>query len=155
MLDPRMTLLAVTLGGLSLLGAGAYTAHAHGGFRGFRHPEMAHKFLDLVVSEKLDEIGATPAQRQKVAEVKERLLKAGHALHESRGPLREEMLGLLAKDRLEASELKALVHARVEELTRVADEFAEGVAELHAVLTPEQRQTLLAEAREHMARRRH
>lgn len=152
MIDPRIAVLAAAVSGAGLLGLGAWQVHAHGGgFRGFRHHALGHKFLDFVVSEKLEEIGATEAQKQKITEIKERLMKSGHALREGREPLGREVFTLLEKDRLEAAEIKALVHARAEEVTRFADEVAEGLAELHGLLTPEQRRTLLAEAREHLA----
>lgn len=152
MLDPRIALLTAAVSGAGLLGFGAYRVHAHGGFRDHA---IAHRFLDFMVNEKLDEISATPAQKQKVNEIKERLVRSGHALREARGPMRDEIMSLLEKDRLDAAELKALVHARADEMTRFADEAAEAVAELHAVLTPEQRKQLLDDARQHLSRRHH
>ena len=85
MFDPRITLVALAVSGAGALGVGAWTAYAHGGFRGHRDPAMMHKFVDFAVNEKLDEIGATDAQRQKVREVKDRLIKDAHALRDSQG----------------------------------------------------------------------
>jgi Spy/CpxP family protein refolding chaperone len=65
MMDPRITLVALAVSGASALGVGAWTA-AQGGFHGHRGPAMFHKFVDFAVESKLDEIGATDAQRQKV-----------------------------------------------------------------------------------------
>lgn len=155
MFDPRIAVLTLAVSGAGALAFGAYRVHAHGGFRGSHgrgDHAMAHKFVDFAIGEKLHEIGATPAQKQKVNEIKERLMKSGRALHESHPPVREEVLALLEKDSLDASQLKALAHARAEEIMRFADEAADALAELHGVLTPEQRKQLLADAREHMAR---
>lgn len=161
MLDPKLAVLAVSLGGAGVLGvgavgAGAYAVHARGGFCG-RHggarAEMAHKFINFVVNEKLDEIDATDAQRQKVNEVRDRLMKEGHALHEGRDEMREELLTLLAQDNPDPARVKAAVHARAEAFTRFADDAVDGLLEIHAALTPAQRAQLLADAREHMGAR--
>lgn len=158
MFDPKIALLMGAVSGASLLGFGAFRVQAHGGFRGLHgrgDHAMVHRFVDFAVDEKLDEIGATEAQKLKVKEIKDRLLKSAHALRESHGPVRDEILALVEKDTLEPGELKAVVHARAQAMVKLADEAAEAVAELHAVLTPEQRQQLLASAREHMAGHRH
>lgn len=152
MFDPRIAVLAAAVSGAGLVGVGAYS-YAHGGFRGPRDPAMLHRFIDFVVDEKLTEVGATEAQKQKVKEIKARLVKDGHALREGQEPLREQVLSLLEKDQVDEAQLKALVRARTEELARFAEEAAEALVELHGVFTPEQRQQLLAQAREHMARR--
>ena len=111
--------------------------------------------MDFVVNEKLDEIGATEPQRQKVREIKDRLLKDAKALHQDHPALHQELLSLLEQDNPDPARLKALVHERTEALTRFADEAADAAIELHGVLTPEQRKKVLAMAREHMEARHH
>ena len=110
---------------------------------------MMHKFVDFVVNEKLDEIGATDAQKQKVREIKDRLLKDARALHQDHAGLHQELLGLLEQDNPDPARLRAFVHERTEAMTRFADEAADAAIELHGVLTPEQRKKLLADLREH------
>lgn len=155
MFDPRITVLALAVSGAGVLGLGAWTAYAHGGFRGHRDPAMMHRFIDFALDEKLGAIGATDAQKQKVHAIKDRLVKDGHPLRESHLAFRDDLLKLLEQDNLDPAEVKGLVHERTEELTRFADEVADAVVELHGVFTPEQRKQLLADAREHMARHRH
>jgi Spy/CpxP family protein refolding chaperone len=152
MFDPRIAVLAFAVSGAGLLGFGAYQAHAHGGFRGHRDPALMHKFIEFVISEKLDAIGASDAQKQKVREIKGRLVKDGHALHESKGTLHDELLGLLEEDEVDAARLKSAVKERTEAFSRFADEAASALVELHGVFTPEQRKQLLAEVRAHHAR---
>lgn len=158
MFDPRMAVLALGIAGAGVFGFDALRAQAHGGgFRGFGrgdHP-MMHKFLDFAVDQKLDEIGATDVQKEKVRAVKDRLLKSAHALRETREPMREEIVALLQKDSLEPGELKAAVHARAESFVKLADEAADAVAELHGILTPEQRAQLLKDLSEHHQSRHH
>lgn len=150
-----ITALAVTVAGAGAMGFGAYRAYAHGGFRGHgRHHAMFGKFIDFAVNEKLDEIQATPAQRQKVLELKDRLMAEGKALHDGKGEVREQVLALLSEDDLDEAKVRGLVKERTEAITRFVDDAAGAVIELHKTLTPEQRQKLLAEVREHMAEHR-
>ncbi len=154
MFDPRITILALAVSGAGVLGFGAWSAYAHGGFRGHRDHAMVHKFINFAVDEKLSEIGASEAQRTKVRQIKERLVKDGHPLRDSHAAFRDELLKLLEQDNLDPAQVRALVRERTEALTRFADEATDAVVELHAVFTPEQRKQLLADAREHIARHR-
>lgn len=152
----KIAMLALATGGAGLWGLGAWTARAHGGFHGHRggaHPEMVHKFIDFAVSEKLDEIDATEAQRQKVQEVKGRLLKEGHALRQGKESLHQELMTLLAQDNPDPARVKALVRQRTDAFVRFADDATDAVLELHGTFTPAQRAQLLDDAREHMAER--
>jgi Spy/CpxP family protein refolding chaperone len=155
MFDPRIAVVALAVSGAGLLGLGAFRAHAHGGFGGHRDHAMVHKFIEFAVDQKLTEIGATDTQKQKVREVTERLMREGKALHESRGTLHDQLIGLLEKDEVDAAQVKALVRERTDAVARFGDEAAEALVELHGVFTPEQRSQLLAHAREHAALRRH
>jgi Spy/CpxP family protein refolding chaperone len=154
----KIAMLAFAAGSSSLLGLGAWSVHERGGFRcqrGGANSEMVHKFVDFAVSAKLDEIDATAEQRQKVQEVKARLIKEGHALREGKHELREELMTLLAQDEPDTARVKALVRQRTAEFARFADDATDAVLELHATFTPAQRAQLLADAREHMAARHH
>lgn len=153
MIYSKMAVLALALGGAGIVGAGALHFQAHGGFPGHRDHAMMHKFIDFTVNEKLDEIGATEAQKQKVREIKDRLMKDGKALHPDHAALHQELLGLLEQDNPDPARLKALVHERTEAITRFADEAADAVIELHGLFTPEQRKKLLADLKEHMESR--
>jgi len=155
MIDPKMAVLALAVGGVGILGAGAFRVHAHGGFRGHHDQAMMLKFMDFVVNEKLDEIGATEAQKQKVRGIKDRLVQDGKALHQDHAALHQELLGLLEQDNPDPARLKALVHERAEAVTRFADEAADAAIELHGVFTPDQRKKLLAAVKEHLEARRH
>lgn len=152
----KIAMLAFATGSASLLGLGAWSLHERVGFCG-RHgaarSEMVHKFIDFAVTEKLDEIDATAEQRQKVLEIKERLVKEGHALRAGKQDLREELLTQLAQDEPDRAKVKALVRQRMNEFAAFADDATDALLELHGTFTPAQRAQLLADAREHMASR--
>lgn len=152
MIGTKMAVLALAVGGVGVLGAGALHAHARG-MSGHRDHAMRRKFIDFMVNEKLDALGATDAQKQKVREIKDRLLEDAQALHPDRALFRREILALLEQDNPDPARLKALVHERTLALTRFADEAVDAAVELHGVLTPEQRQKLRAEVPEHMEAR--
>ena len=114
---------------------------------------MRRKFIDFMVNEKLDAIGATDAQKQKVVEIKDRLLQEAQALHPDRTVFRREILGLLEQDNPDPARLRALVHERTLALTRFADQAVDAALELHDVLTPEQRQKIRADIEAHMEAR--
>jgi Spy/CpxP family protein refolding chaperone len=151
----KIAMLAFATGSASLLGLGAWTVHERGGFCG-RHrgadPEMVHKFVDFVVTQKLDEVDATAEQRQKVQEIKDRLIKEGHALKEGKEDLRAQLLEQLSQDNPDPARVKALVRQRMNEFSAFADDATDALLELHGTFTPAQRAQLLADAREHMAR---
>jgi Spy/CpxP family protein refolding chaperone len=150
MIDLKIALLAaVTAGGAGAFGLGAYRSHAHGGFHGHKNHALAHAFVDFVVDQKLQEIGATDAQKHKVTEIKDRLMTSGKALHGSHAALHERLLALMAEESPDPAQVKALVRERTEAISRFGDEAAEALLELHGTLTPEQRRKLLAGAREH------
>jgi Spy/CpxP family protein refolding chaperone len=150
----KIAMLAFATGSASLLGLGAWTMHERGGFCGRHgggaHAELVHRFIDFAVTEKLDEIDATAEQRQKVQEVKDRLLKEGHALREGKQELREELMALLAQDNPDPARVRALVRQRTDAFVRFADDATDALLELHGTFTPAQRAQLLADAREHM-----
>jgi len=154
MIDAKVALLGLALVGTSgALGSGAL--HAHGGFRGHRNHALMQKFVDFAVNEKLDEIGANDAQRQKVREIKDRLLREGKALHQDRDTFCQQLTALLAQDEPDAAQLRSLVRERTTAFTRFADDATDAVLELHGVFTPEQRKQLMADLREHLDAHQH
>jgi protein CpxP len=154
MITAKMLVLGAALVGVA--GAGGLGASAwreHGGFRGHRHdPEMVRRFVQFAVNEKLDDVDATPEQREKVKEVTSRLLQEAQALHQAKASLHDQMSELLAQDQPDAARARALVQARVQEFSRFADDATNALLELHRTFTPEQRAKLLAD---HHARHAH
>jgi len=155
MLSSKVVLLALALAGAGGVGAGVWAGGATHAFAGrgpgFGHDrEMVHKFVQFLVEEKLTEIGATQAQKQKVREVQQRLVAEGQALHADRPAFREELLAQLVQDEPDAARVKALVRERVEAFARFADDATDALLEVHQALTPAQRQKLVAEARAYL-----
>ena len=155
MIEIKTALLALTVTAAGMAGVGAWRAHAfYGGESGHRHHALMGRFVDFAVDEKLREVGATDIQKQKVHEVKERLMRQGEALHDDHHAFRAELLDLLSQDELDPATLRALVKARTDAFVRFADDASDAVVELHGAFTPEQRTRLLADLRKHVAAHR-
>lgn len=152
----KLAMFALVAAGTGALGAGAWAAHGSGhGFggrgRGFgQHGAMMQRFVTFAIDEKLTAIGASEVQKGKVHAIEQRLIAQGRALHADRQALHAELLEQLAKDQPDEARVRALVQERVTAFTRLADDATNALFELHALLTPQQRQALLADARAHM-----
>jgi Spy/CpxP family protein refolding chaperone len=154
MIEVKGALLVMTVAGAGVMGLGAWRAHAsHGGAHGPSHHALMGRFVDFAIDEKLREIDATDAQKLKVREITERLMRQGKALHGDHAAFHDELVDLLSRDELDAPALRAAVKARTDAFARFAEEASDAVVELHDAFTPEQRTRLLADLREHIAAR--
>jgi Spy/CpxP family protein refolding chaperone len=97
------------------------------------------KFVTERVDDALDDIDATPAQREKIHAVKDRLLAQGTKLHGDHAALRAELLTMWKADQVDRTRLHAIVDARIDAMRAFAHAAADGAADAHDVLTPEQR----------------
>jgi Spy/CpxP family protein refolding chaperone len=155
MLEIKTGLLALGVLATGVAGVGAWRSHGfHGGGHGDRHHALMARFIDFTLEQKLEELKATDAQKQKVREIKDQLVRDGKALHDDRAAFREEVLALVSRDDLDAAALRALVKSRTDAFVRFADDATQAVVDLHATLTPEQRALLLSDVREHLAEHR-
>src|SRR5262245_24082018 len=99
MIEIKTALLGMTVAATGMAGLGALSAHAfHGGGEKWHgHHALMGRFVDFAVDEKLREIDATDAQRQKVQDIKERLMRQGKALHEDHAAFHDQLLELLSR----------------------------------------------------------
>jgi Spy/CpxP family protein refolding chaperone len=154
MIGTKVAVLALVLGEIGAVGAAvAHVRNGEGGGFGHGRHAMRRKFFDFMVNEKLDEIGATDAQKQKVREIRDRLCADAKALRPAKGTLHRELATLLEQDNPDPVRLKALVKEYTDAITRFGDEAIDAAIELHGVLTPEQRKKLLTDVQEHMESR--
>jgi len=131
--------LLLAVGGLLLLGTGFATGchRGPGGHHG--DPAKVAAFVTDRVDDALDDLDATPAQREKIDVVKDRLLAEGAKLHGDREALHAELLAAWKAENVDRARLHAIVDERIEALRAFAHAAVDGAAEAHDVLTPEQR----------------
>jgi len=131
-LKKSLTLAAVLTLGVVALGATGCGHHRP-------DPARMEKMVSHQVDDALDDLKATPEQRQKITAAKDRLLASGRALHGDRRATMKEALGLWEAPSFDRARALALVDARIDALRALAHEAVDAATETHATLTPEQR----------------
>jgi len=137
-----MTWKKTLAGGAAGLAAIAVLAGFRGGCGGHSHgrdPAEVAAFVTDRVDDGLDDLDATPEQRQRIHAVKDRLLAEGMKLRGTRGETHREILAQWDSAQPDAARLHALVDARIEEVRAIAHQGVDAAVEVHGVLTPEQR----------------
>jgi Spy/CpxP family protein refolding chaperone len=120
-----------------------------GGHHGWgRDPERINQMITWRLNDKLDDLNATPAQRQSITAAKDRLFDEGKQLMEDQHAVRGEVLTQLESDTPDAKKLHALVDARIDAMRAFAHKATDAALEVHHTLTPEQRKSLATEYRE-------
>ncbi len=141
----KIALLALAVAVPVTAGAAAVGyAHGHG------HGRMAEKVIRWHVDEELAALDATEAQRQQVHEIEDRLLKEIGAAHRNGGSLHAQLLTAFEGDAPDKEKVHQLVDSHVDDMRKVAHDVADGALDLYRILTPEQRQKLVAHVRDHM-----
>lgn len=124
---------------------GCQRAAANGGENG-AFPR--HK-VDWVKKELTDKLELTDIQVAELDRIIE-TVKARHAdLHAAYPDFRTEFFDELRKDQLTAEEIRQLFKSRRPAFEEMMTAISEGIADFHAVLTPEQREKLVAEMEAH------
>ena len=144
--------LVAILGGAAVLTGFAGGCHGRGhGLHG-RDPAAQAAAVTEHVDEALDDLDATPAQRTKVHEVKDRLLASARTAHEGREEDHAALLAAWRSPNPDRAALLARVDARIDALRALAHEAVDGALEVQATLTPEQREKLARKVERRMSR---
>jgi len=135
--------ILIGLGALALvIAAGA--AWAQGPGRGFMMKQMISKR----VAEAEDLVQATPQQRAQIEKSRDNVLAALEARHKVRGQTHQQLMTLLTADKLNPDDLYAIANQRAQDIQDLAKVIVPEIVAVHDVLTPEQRATLAAKAKE-------
>jgi len=141
----RTRLLAVVFGVLALA---AFKPFGHGPW-GKPSPERMAKMATERVNDAMDELDATPAQRTRVNEMKDVLLKEGTRIHGENKEARKEVLTQWESEKPNAVRVHELVDERADVIRALLHQVADYGLELHQLLTPEQRAKVTARVKEH------
>ena len=149
-----------TLAGIGVALAGALTLSACGGGMHDHHgrhggmaqmtPEEAGKRIDKMVNWVLDDVAATPDQKQKVAQIAKDAARDLMPLRSQHHVARGRGVELLSQPTIDRAAIEQL---RVEELQlgeTASKRFAQAIADAAEVLTPEQRVKLAARWKKRM-----
>lgn len=110
----------------------------HGGCGSHRDPAHMHKMIAAHIDDVLDEVKATPEQRARITAIRDRLLAEGKALHAERD-VHQELLAQWDAPSPDMARINGLIDQHGDALKAFVHHVADGLAEVHAVLTPEQR----------------
>jgi Spy/CpxP family protein refolding chaperone len=145
----KRTLILLAAGGL--LAATGLAAGCHRGPGGHhRDPAKVAELITERVDDALDDLDATPAQRENIRAIKDRLLAEGAKAHGDRKALHAELLAMWNADAVDRARLHAIVDERIDAMRAFAHAAADGVADAHDVLTPEQRAKVAKKAERRM-----
>jgi Spy/CpxP family protein refolding chaperone len=141
---------ALALAASAALGAGC--AHRPPESRDAK-AEKVHKYVTFRVDDVLDDLDASAEQRTRVHGVKDKLLTDALAMRKKMRESHGELLAAWRSDKPDAGAIHALVDKRVEELRLLLHGAADGLIEVHAALSPEQREELAEKIEERMQHR--
>lgn len=111
-----------------------------------RHFErLTERHLDYL----LDKIDATEAQRPQIRIAIEQLAEGLKPLHVDHEQVYQTVRQQWEMDRLDAERLHALIDEQVEQMRSLGYRVADDMVAFHGVLTPQQRQQLTEEMKQH------
>ena len=142
--------MGIVAGATVLTGFAGGCHGRHGGHG--RDPAAMAAAVTEHVDEVLDEIDATPAQRAKVHEIKDRLLASAREAHEAHGADRQALLEAWRSPNPDRAALLARVDARIDAMRAFAHQAVDGALEVQATLTPEQREKVAKKVERRMGR---
>lgn len=143
---PTLKKLASVLA-VATLGLGALALAA---FRGHCDPAQREAAVTKRVEKMLDDVQATPAQRQQILAIKDKLMADGKALRASHADTRTQLLALWNADQPDPAQVHALVDGRADAMKSFADEVADAVLQVHGILTPAQRAQVGEKLQQHL-----
>lgn len=140
MRSKRIAIIAVALLALT---ATAGTAFAWFGHKGGHHARL-QSFISWRVSQALDDIDATDAQRTRIEAIKARAFALGEEHAKSRPAIRAAVLEQWRAEKPDARAVHQLVDDRVDEIRALAHQAADAALEVHGTLDAKQRAAIEA-----------
>ena len=135
---------------LSACGGGMHGHHGHHGDMAQMTPEEAGKRIDKMVNWVLEDVAATPDQKQKVAQIAKDAARDLMPLRTQHHAARGRGVELFSQPTIDRAAIEQL---RVEELQlgeTASKRFAQALADAAEVLTPDQRVKLAARWKKRM-----
>ena len=127
----RVALVALGVGTVVLLGGAAG--------RRMHDPARLEQMFGRKLEAILDDVDATPEQRQQITAIKDELVAKRRAAREAHRADHQELIAQWESPNPDMGRIHARIDERAQEHTRFAHEAADALARAHAILTPEQR----------------
>lgn len=121
------------------------------GWSGRNHtPEEKIDYLKLKITHTLD---LTDTQQTALDRIADEILVEHEEIASDRKAFKAKMIATLRKEQVDAQELQSLFETKKPTIDNIMQLAAGHIAEFHSMLTPEQRETLIAEMEAHQGRR--
>jgi Spy/CpxP family protein refolding chaperone len=121
------------------------TGFGPGQFHGHMSPEKMDKFITFRLNDTLDDLNATPAQREKVLAVKDKLLADFQANKTIRQQTRQTLVAQWNAEKPDAKAVHDAIDRQIDQMRAFAHEAADQALLVHDILTPEQRSQVAGE----------
>jgi hypothetical protein len=127
------------------IGAFVLLTGFHGGC-GKDTPEARAKQVNRMVTARvddfLDDVDANDVQRKRVHAIKDDIIKDAMPLYEAHQTAKAELRAEWVKDSPDGEHVHAIIDQRIDSVRAVLHKVADGALELHALLTPKQREEI-------------
>lgn len=123
-------------------------------FTGCRHEAGRHPDPEKIVAEIGERLELEEGQQERLKEMVFDLEAEMVALHDAQPDPHAALLKMVRSERLDGVELQQLYTAKREAVDRLAEKVIAHLVDFHALLTPEQRETLAARMEDHHQGRR-
>ena len=111
--------------------------HGHG--KGFITPERIMKIVDWKVDDFMDEINATSTQRERILEIKDRLISEAVVVHTEMAGNHVTLFNEWKSDSPNMDTINGIIDDASARKAAFGKTVADSIVELHSILTPEQR----------------
>ncbi len=142
----KLLVIAVALA----VGLVTLTAFRHAGSGGHRDPARMAAFVKNRVTDALDDVDATPQQRQQILGIVDQVLAKAQAAHQGQPDAHQQLLAAWKSDSPDPAQLHALVDQRVDAMRALAHEAVDAGVQVHGILTPAQRAKITAKLERRM-----
>lgn len=123
-----------------MLAVGVLAVGAMGCGRGADRAERMEKMAQWRVDDAMSELDATPAQKDKAKALTNDVLVEARSMLKQSDASREALLTEWKSTKPDRTKVRAIIDTQLEALRTVAYKAADSAIELHATLTPEQRE---------------
>ncbi|MFH1982919.1 MAG: periplasmic heavy metal sensor [Pseudomonadota bacterium] len=128
----------------TLFGAGLLTVLAALTFTACYHKSPENR-IGWMIEEVSDRLSLDAGQRERLDAMAEEILARRKQMHANHEALREIVMGELRKEHIDRSVIDGLVAEKRRQMDEMIDYLEDGVLAFHEMLTPEQREKLVAE----------
>ncbi len=143
---------AIALALVLAAGVVTLTAFRHAGFGPHgRDPAKVAAYVKAHVDDVLDDVNATPDQRQQIQALVSGVLDQAKTVHQGQADAHEQLLAAWEADQPDAAALHALVDQRVDQMRALAHAAVDAGVKAHGILTPDQRAKITKKLQRHSA----